>query len=296
MITYEKIIALLSDNKEHHVNIMSRIDFIGMIIGSIIGILLIDIGYQYLLLVPCVFYAINAAFFIFSHLRFDDKKTKYTSSNPITEQADNQVKLTSLRFIMSTPIILAVIGVAIGNNMFDGLVESSGTTLIDKAMALPVKYFGLIDIAAGVFGVVGTYIYSMLLTNISRSQLLSIGLLAIIMPSVILIANIHSIFVFISCYSLTIIGKVITGNTNRIIRIEIIPTEILASTSSIIVLLCQSILPVVGISLFLFGRENDFVTYLMIGAIFTSFISGIFMLRLNNKKQVENSILKIDQA
>ena len=42
LISYEKIIALMSRHKEHHINIMSRMDFLGMIIGPLIGMLFID--------------------------------------------------------------------------------------------------------------------------------------------------------------------------------------------------------------------------------------------------------------
>ena len=32
--------------------------------------------------------------------------------------------------------------IAIGNNMFDGLIESRGAALIDQSMNLPIKYYG----------------------------------------------------------------------------------------------------------------------------------------------------------
>ncbi len=288
MITYEKIIAVLSRNKEHHVNIMSRVDFLGMIIGPVIGMMLIDFGYKYLLIAPCVFYLINAVFFTFSSMNFDSECINSGRQDEISVKIDSDVRFASFRFIMSTPLLISIIGLAIGNNMFDGLVESSGTALIDKVMALPVKYFGFVDVSAGICGLIGTYIYSVLLKAVSRERLLLLGLCVIILPSLILVRQLDSFLVFVLCYSLTIIGKVITGNINRITRIEVIPTRILASTSSIVVLLCQSVLPVVGALLFLFGDERDFVSYLMIVAIFTSLFSGIAMSILIKKNRAEN--------
>ncbi|WIF72587.1 MFS transporter [Proteus vulgaris] len=65
LISYEKIVASISNNKEHHINMMSRMDFLGMIIGPLIGIFFIDYGYKYLLVIPVIFYFINACFFLF---------------------------------------------------------------------------------------------------------------------------------------------------------------------------------------------------------------------------------------
>lgn len=276
MIVYEKLIAKLSLKKEHHVNLMSRMDFLGMIIGTSIGMLSIDYGYQILLIAPCLFYMLNALFFIFRA-----KLSQQDEDFAVSEYENHQavIKNSSLTFIIASPILIAAIGLAIGNNMFDGVIESSGTALIDRNMNLPVKYFGLIDICAGIFGLLGTYFYSFILNKTSRFTLLLLGLLVIVLPSLLLALNPDSIWILVICYSLTIIGKVITGNLNRIIRIEVIPTNILASTSSIIVLLCQSILPIVGLALFLSNGKQDFIFIMLIASIMISMISGIFLLK-----------------
>ncbi|MER2472821.1 MFS transporter [Photorhabdus laumondii] len=291
MISYEKIIAILSIHKEHHVNLMARMDFLGMIIGPIVGMLFIDMGYKYILLMPCLFYFFNAGYFIFTNANLGNKEANEISRNNF-DTVDKKSHFHSLAFIMSTPIILVVIGLAIGNNIFDGLVESSGAALIDKNMELPVKYFGFIDVAAGICGVLGTYIYGMALKRISRSSLLFLGLFVIAIPSFVLILNPNSIWVFVICYALTIIGKVITGNVNRIVRIEIIPTTILASTSSIIVLLCQSVLPIVGILLFFFGGNGNIVYYLMTLSVFIALLSGVLLVKFMKNKVIENTIYK----
>lgn len=288
MITYEKIIAILSKDKDHHVNIISRIDFLGMIMGPLIGMALIDIGYRSLLMVPCLFYLLNAIFFVFSKINVDKKQVKCDSQNGTVEREDNNSRFASFQFIISTPLIISIIGLATGNNMFDGLVESSGTALIDKAMTLPVKYFGFVDVSAGICGVAGTYLYSILLKRVPREKLLLLGLCVIVIPSLVLVNQLDSFFIFVLCYSLTIIGKVFTGNINRITRIEIIPTKILASTSSVVILLCQSVLPLVGAALFIFGNESRSVSSLLMIAIFISLFSGCIMYILMKKNHAKN--------
>lgn len=216
---------------------------------------------------------LNALFFIF-RAKLSQQDEDFALSE--YENHEAVIKNSSLTFIIASPILIAAIGLAIGNNMFDGVIESSGTALIDRNMNLPVKYFGLIDICAGIFGLLGTYFYSFILNKTSRFTLLLLGLLVIILPSLLLALNPDSIWILVICYSLTIIGKVITGNLNRIIRIEVIPTNILASTSSIIVLLCQSILPIVGLALFLSNGKQDFIFIMLIASIMISMISGIF--------------------
>lgn len=284
MIAYEKLIAMLSKQREHHVNLMARMDFLGMIIGPVVGMLLIDYGYKTLLLIPCVFYLINAWYFYRHAGQLD--KVQEAAHFPTTglTLAPPKHPFIALQFILSTPVILAIIGLAVGNNMFDGLVESAGTALIDQNMQLPVKYFGLIDVAAGVCGVAGTYLYGAMLAKLSRTLLLSTGLVIIIIPSLLLIFHTSSLIIFILCYAITIIGKVITGNINRVMRIEIIPTPILASTSSLVVLFCQSILPVVGFTLFLLAGNNQAVLWLMMTAVVITIISGALLLLLLKRK------------
>lgn len=281
MIAYEKIIALLSQQKELHVNLISRMDFLGMVIGPIIGMLLIDIGYQYILFISCLLYFSNACYFLFTK---ENLNAHVKGNKEIISQPCHENNINSLGFILSVPIILGTIGVAIGNNFFDGLVESAGAAIIDQSMALPVKYFGFIDVAAGVCGVLGTYFYSIVFNRITRRCLLIFGLIIIVIPSIMLVLNMNSIWIFVISYSLTIIGKVITGNINRIIRIEVIPTTILASTSSIIVLIGQSILPITGCLLFLFGGKAHIVGYLMWLSIVITLVSGcVLSLYMKNR-------------
>lgn len=291
MIVYEKLIAKLSLKKEHHVNLMSRMDFLGMIIGTSLGMLLIDYGYRLLLVIPCLFYMLNAMFFIF-RAKLSTQDEDLTTHEYNDDQTVSK-KHASLKFILASPILLFAVGLAVGNNMFDGVIESSGTSLIDRNMNLPIKYFGLIDICAGIFGLLGTFLYSFMLNRSSRFTLLLLGLFVIVIPSVILALNPDSIWVLVICYSLTIVGKVITGNLNRIIRIEVIPVNILASTSSMIILLCQSILPVVGLALFLSNGKQHFIFIMLAISIIITTMSGLFLLRnIRMRLKVAGSLAK----
>ncbi|WP_409521670.1 MFS transporter [Pantoea sp.] len=256
LISYEKIISLVSEDKEHHANLISRMDFLGMILGPLIGMIMIDYGYQYLLLLPCVLYLSNAIFFYTRH------GSTLNETHAVDVYQTHPTLKKTILFISSAPLLLFSVFIAVGNNMFDGLVESAGAALIDQAMGLPVKYFGLIDVAAGVCGVVGTYIYGYTRIYASRKILMIFSVTLIVSSSLIMILFQNSLWVFILCYGISIIGKVFSGNLCRIIRIEVIPENILASTSSVIVLLNQIILPVTGLLLFL-SIGSSFIVYLL---------------------------------
>ncbi|MEQ4988312.1 MFS transporter [Proteus sp. fly-1089] len=278
LISYEKIVASISNNKEHHINMMSRMDFLGMIIGPLIGIFFIDYGYKYLLVIPVMFYFINACFFLFL----------YKEKKKINEKNSEEVTFSNklIIYIISSPIILFSIFVALGNNMFDGLIESSSTALIDRSMKLPIKYYGFIDIAAGICGVLGTYLYSYLSKYISRRPLTIISILIIAISSSFLVFFQGSMILFFISYAISIIGKVFSGNILRMLRIEIIPLNQLASVSSLIILLNQLILPIVGGLLFFSTGDVSVVYTLMIVAIAITLISGGLLIMCLKKRVV----------
>lgn len=271
LISYEKIISLISQDKEHHANLLSRMDFLGMVIGPLIGISLIDYGYHYLLFLPCTLYLGNAIFFYSRH------NCKVNNSYNDLKNEDSPTMKKTFLFIFSAPLLIFSVFIAIGNNMFDGLVESAGSGLIDQVMGLPVKYFGLIDIVAGLCGVAGTFIYGIIKKHTNRSTLLSFSVVLIVFSSFTLIVFQNSLWVFVGCYGISIIGKVFSGNICRIIRIEIIPANIFASTSSVIVLLNQMILPFIGLLLFLSNGSTMTVFLMMASAVAITFLAGCFL-------------------
>lgn len=280
LISYEKIIALMSHHKEHHINIMSRMDFFGMIIGPLIGMLFIDYGYHYLLIIPCLFYFINAVFFLFFYLEPKENQS-ITQLNSLTKALRVTKRMV---IIFTSPILIFSIIIAIGNNMFDGLIESSGTALIDQSMNLPIKYYGFIDISAGICGVIGTYLYGYLTHYLNRKLLMSLSIFIITISSSLLVIFQKDITIFIIFYALSIIGKVFSGNILRMLRIEIIPVTQLASISSLIILFNQLILPIIGGVLFFSTGNVSTVYTLMIIAMAITLMSGIMLImRLNNQ-------------
>ncbi|WP_109399663.1 MFS transporter [Proteus sp. TJ1640] len=280
LISYEKIIALMSHHKEHHINIMSRMDFFGMIIGPLIGMLFIDYGYHYLLIIPCLFYFINAVFFLFFYLEPKENQST-TQLNSLTKALRVTKRMV---IIFMSPILIFSIFIAIGNNMFDGLIESSGMALIDQSMNLPIKYYGFIDISAGICGVIGTYLYGYLTHYLNRKLLMSLSIFIITISSSLLVIFQKDITIFIIFYALSIIGKVFSGNILRMLRIEIIPVTQLASISSLIILFNQLILPIIGGVLFFSTGNVSTVYTLMIIAMAITLMSGIMLImRLNNQ-------------
>lgn len=283
LISYEKIIALISDYKEHHINMISRMDFLGMVIGPLIGIIFIDYGYKYLLFIPCLFYLINIFFFLFSYTEKKAIKEDETKTIDIPEKTLPLNK--KIIYIFSSPILLFSIFIAVGNNMFDGLIESSSTALIDQSMNLPIKYYGFIDIAAGVFGVLGTYLYSYFNKYVSRELLVATSIIIIVVSSLLLVLFQDSIILFIIFYAISIIGKVFSGNIFRILRIEMIPVAHLASISSLIILFNQLVLPIVGGLLFFSAGKISTVYTLMMIAIGITLINGVMLtICLSNQK------------
>ncbi len=186
--------------------------------------------------------------------------------------------------IFTSPILIFSIFIAIGNNMFDGLIESSGTALIDQSMSLPIKYYGFIDISAGICGVIGTYLYGYLTHYLNRKLLMSLSIFIITISSSLLIIFQKDITIFVIFYALSIIGKVFSGNILRMLRIEIIPVTQLASISSLIILFNQLILPIIGGVLFFSTGNVSTVYTLMIIAMAITLMSGIMLImRLNNQ-------------
>lgn len=230
------------------------------------------------------FYFINIIFFIFYY--DNNLSNKYSNNKKINLYRKMG---SNIIYIFSIPILTLSTLIAIGNNMFDGLIEASGTALIDRVINLPIKYFGFIDIVAGICGVLGTYLYSYLMQYIGRVKLLIFSLAIIIVSSSFFILFSSSFFIFVFCYSISIMGKVFTGNIFRILRIEIIPINKLASVSSLIILFNQLILPIIGAILFLSTGQITIIYLLMLISIGITLMAGIALvihLYLENKRQL----------
>lgn len=290
VISFEKLVSTLSRTREHHANLISRMDFFGMVAGPLIGIALIDYGYRLLLVVPCILYAANALFFILKKKELRDTRLS-TSDAPASSSHTEGGFKQNFKIIFLSPVLLLCISLAAGNNMFDGLVESSGTALIDRVMGLHIKYFGLIDVAAGVCGVAGTYLYGSLNSLMSRKTMLFFAVITITVSSLLMLAYPSLFPVFVGGYALSITGKVFTGNICRMIRIETINPSNFAGASSLIVLFNQSVLPVIGMIIYFSGDSTRPVYFFMLVSVIISFTAGMILCRqsLSEAKRPETS-------
>lgn len=268
IVSFEKLIATLSHHIERDSNRLTRLDLLGMVVGPLLGMLLYEYGFMTLLFIAATLYLCNAYYFL---------TFKMTPASNVSDFIAHP-SFISLLTILKKPFILLMVLLVMGNNMFDGLIESAGSAVIETNMVLPVKYFGLIDMCAGAIGFLATFFYSTLINRLNKESLLFIGLCTIIVSSLLLSRTLNNLIAFLIFYSLSTAGKVFTGNIMRVMRIAIIPHEKLASVSSIMVLLNQSILPFMWLFLFLSEHYSLPITLFLHIAITISLLAGMGML------------------
>ncbi|QDX31476.1 MFS transporter [Dickeya poaceiphila] len=272
----EKLIAAHSRYIDRDANLLTRLDLLGMVLGPVMGMLLYEYGFLTLLYIAATLYLCNAYYFLTS--RLFSSTSEFSPKNKIKASHSAPKKRFPLLIIIRNPFIILMIVLAAGNNMFDGLVESSGAALIKNQMELPVKYFGFIDICAGAAGFLSTLVYGAALNRLSREALLATGLGLIVIASLLLTTTLDQLGAFLTFYALGIVGKVFTGNIMRTLRLTLIPYERLASTSSLILMLNQSVLPLMGGFLFLSEHYSWPLTRFMYIAIVLSLLAGIGLL------------------
>ena len=269
LIAYSKIIAINNKDFEHNINLISRIDSISMITGPVIGMLLFSYGYEFLLIISMLIYALNATFFIISN-QIPSEQNK--------EEHHNVGIRHSFKVIFTKPIIIMTILLAMSTNMFDGIVESGGTAIIDTFMSLPIELFGLIDVIAGLFRTFTTYIYTFLYTKISSYKIFIIGCIISIISSFVIIIFINNIVVFLLFYALNTSAAILTGNFTSSLKLKLFPKKILATSLSLITLTTQSILPIVGLMIFFVDILQWKITYLMGASVIFELIVFISIL------------------
>ncbi|WP_448622851.1 MFS transporter [Dickeya fangzhongdai] len=284
----EKLIAAHSRHIDRDANLLTRLDLLGMVLGPLIGILLYEYGFLTLLYIAATFYLCNAYYFLTS--RLFSFTPDPAPENKINSPRPAPKKLFPLLMIIRNPFIILMIVLAAGNNMFDGLVESGGAALIENQMGLSVKYFGFIDICAGAAGFLSTLVYGAALSRLSREALLAAGLGLIVVASLLLTTTLDHLGPFLTFYALGIVGKVFTGNIMRTLRLTLIPYERLASVSSLILMLNQSVLPLMGVFLFLSERYDWPLAWFMHIAIALSLLAGIGLLIGLRRKLADTSL------
>ncbi|MBF8780704.1 MFS transporter [Pseudomonas fulva] len=259
LIAYEKMIALVSRDVDRDVNLLCRLDQSAMIIGPLAGFVGYTAGALALLMVAAVMYAINAACYGFS--RVVPRQAAHVEDKAVWPTSDN------MKFIFFTPVLLSSVMLACGNNAFDGLVEAGAATVIDRVMQLPVHYFAFVDICAGICGVAATLLYPRLSLVMPPLRLFTVAAGVTALAGTLMVFVQAYLLGFLALYALNIGGKVFMINFCRSLRIRVVPVERLASVSSVMVLLNQAVLPVVGLTLYWVGEHPQWLSALMLAAL-----------------------------
>ncbi|WP_342650281.1 MFS transporter [Pseudomonas sp. REB1044] len=266
LIAYEKMIALVSRDVDRDVNLLCRIDQLAMITGPLCGFLCYAAGVEALLLLAAVLYVSNALCYAFSRAVPDNR---CEAARDATAPGPGNLKL-----ILSTPVLVSSVVLAVGNNAFDGLVEAGAVSLIDRAMQLPIEYFAFVDVCAGICGVAATLLYPRLAAAVPALRLFSAAALLTVLASALMILSQAYLPGFLVLYALNIAGKVFMTNFCRGLRIRLVPVERLASVSSLMVLMNQAVLPVVGMTLYLLGEQARSLSVLLLAAIAISVLGA----------------------
>lgn len=273
LIAYEKMIALASTHIDRDVNVLSRIDQLAMIVGPMAGFIGYSAGVVPLLALVGGLYALNAGCFMFG-LSIPARAGR--DARPVTTGVGG-----NLRLIFSTPVLMSCVVLAVGNNAFDGLVEAGAVTLIDRAMQLPIHYFAFVDICAGACGVGATLLYPQLSSAIPPLRLFVMAALVAATASALMVLAQRHLGSFLALYAVNIAAKVFMNNFTRGLRIRIVPVERLAGVSSLLVLLNQAVLPVVGLGLYAIGGRLEALSALMALAIGVTLVGAYLITRLH---------------
>lgn len=268
LLSCEKIIAVRPQHLDRDANRLSRLDQLGMVLGPLLGMVFFSTGYTLLLALAASLYLANAVFFLM-YSGIPDTADRRPAEQPPTGHWR-----AALLVFLGSPLLWLMTLLAVGNNAFDGTIEASGAALMDRVMALPIQYYGLIDLCAGVCGVAATLLYARLIGRLGRHWLFAASLALALSASALLIALMEPLWVFLGCYALGIAAKVIMGNYMRVMRISLIPQAQLASVSAMISLLNQSILPIVGLLIYWFDRQGWSVAGLLIASVLLSALAG----------------------
>ncbi|RAT13140.1 MULTISPECIES: MFS transporter [Lonsdalea] len=264
-LAFEKWIAAYSQDVNKDAYLLTRADLLGCIVGPLLGILFYDSGYMTILFIAATCYLINAYYFLIIQYR------TLAAKNTSLARTD----LMPSRSLFKSPLIILTIFLAAGNNFFAGLIASSGPAIIETKMALPIEYFGLVQIFAGAAGMATTFIYGAGMRRFSKEAQLTFGILVITLSSLALCHTMDRLIPFLIFYSLCIAGKVFTDNVMRTLRITLIPSRQLAGASSLIVMLNQSILPFMWLFLFIAEHYRLPIQRFMYIAVGIALLSGL---------------------
>ena len=255
LIVYEKYVADLDklqpeSRLDAYANLISKADQFAMVLGPLLGFFLFKKSLTGVMLMAMIAYLTNLYFFVTKRYA-----AAHRLESPKTPTAKEQCIWTGIGTLWHQERVLigTLMLIVTGNffsNMLDGTVEAAGVAVVFEQMHQPIEYYAFILIAAGGVGVVATMLFSKLYrTNKETLLLLSVVLLEGL-AGVGLLINFHNFISFIFFYALCIGSKIIRGTLTRLYRMRTLPSNLFASVSSLMTVLGQLSLPLVGLLLY----------------------------------------------
>ncbi|WP_428241170.1 MFS transporter [Gynuella sp.] len=296
IIIYEKYI---SENHVYRLNIERNSVFITIAdqLAMILGALIVIASYKMLavLFVTVILsYSVNLYFFLFIY-----KEETPDASGQVSDFEDNQ-KHTSVQvgqlFLM---LFIASISVsAFFSNIIDGLVEASGSYVIQSENDMPIELYALISASAGVIGFITSSLTQRLLSMNVRVR--NIYCFSVILELIFGLLLFHYYYAFpalLIFYAFCIGSKIPRIVIMRKMRIELIPQAHFAKLSSLIVSISQSALPVIGVLIFYSKNNTVFdIRYLVLFSSLIVFLFSLKAINLYEKHRQKVSVLEMKKA
>jgi len=133
-------------------------------------------------------------------------------------------------------------------------------------------------------------LYPRLSSAMPPLRLFTLAALVTAVASGVMILSQAYLLGFLALYALNIGGKVFMINFCRSLRIQVVPVERLASVSSLMVLLNQAVLPVVGLTLYLVGERPSMLAALMATAIGITLL-GAWLIRYHTPTEIPSNAM-----
>ncbi|MFZ9036415.1 MAG: hypothetical protein ACO2ZM_09940 [Francisellaceae bacterium] len=283
LIVYEKYISEITDEHdgrlERYANFISRADQLAMILGPLIGFFVYGIGIEVAVYLAIPLILLNLYFFI--SRRYLHAYTINAVAAPVISETENPTK-SPLSVMMSSglfAVLLLIVIASFFSNMLDGTVEAAGVAVIFSNMNLPMSYFAFINIAAGLVGVMATFVFSRLYRKETEVFMLTLVVILEFIAGLGLFLCFEKFSGFILCYALCIGSKILRITLTRIYRIRLIPKQSFASLSSIMTVMGQSSLPLVGLLLYISKQLTLRPEYIIVVAAFMVLTCYVFLIQ-----------------
>jgi hypothetical protein len=298
LIVYEKYIVELNkcqkSRLDRHANFISQADQYAMIVGPLIGLFFCKKSVAFIVCTAIGAYLINLYFFVSRRYLVAYKLDTLQAYTAEYETTQEESLWTSVGSLLRQDATLAGIlfVVVLGNffsNMLDGTVESAGVAVIFQDMHKPMEHYAFIMIAGGGVGVVATTIFSKIYSAERETLLLLIVVVLEWVAGLGIFASFHHFTAFVFFYALCIGSKVIRGILTRMYRMRTLPSNCFASVSSLVTVLGQLSLPVVGLLLYGTKQYNLLPQFIVLACSFMVLVSCIILL-IKWPKSVGNNI------